>query len=233
MTGKEWNLCLHGHFYQPPRENPWLEQIELQESAAPFHDWNERIYYECYLPNAIARVLDSKGEIVGIINNFEGISFNIGPTLMSWLEEKHPETYQQIIAADYRSRELRSGHGNAISQVYNHMILPLANRRDKLTQVRWGIQDFRYRFGRDPDAMWLPETACNDESLEILAEEGIKFTILAPHQAEAIRPIPESGLAAEAKDGWQDVSSGQIDPRQPYRYFLRKDPTKSIDIFFY
>jgi alpha-amylase/alpha-mannosidase (GH57 family) len=217
-------LCLHGHFYQPPRENAWLEYVERQESASPYHDWNERIHYECYSPNSRARVYDRHGQVVGIVNNFEKISFNVGPTLMSWLETHHPETYRRIIDADRLSRMAHKGHGNAMAQVYNHMIMPLATRRDKATQVRWGIEEFRLRFGRDPEGMWLPETACNEETLEILVEEGIRFTLLEPQQAEAFRP-----LGGE----WRDCSGGQIDPKQPYRCYLRNRPDKFIDIFFY
>ncbi|MCM8775913.1 MAG: DUF3536 domain-containing protein [Candidatus Omnitrophica bacterium] len=219
-------LCLHGHFYQPHREKPWLEEIELQDSARPFHDWNEKIHYECYRPNSLARVLDERHKIVDIVNNYEKISFNFGPTLMSWLEAKHPETYREIVRADEVSRTLHRGHGNAIAQVYNHMIMPLANHRDKVTQVRWGIEEFRHRFGRDPESIWLAETGCNEDTLEVLVEAGMKFVILDPTQAEAVRP-----LAGEAN--WYDVSAQQIDPKYPYRCFLKNKPEKFIDIFFY
>lgn len=222
---KDVSICLHGHFYQPPRENPWIEEIEQQDSAAPFHDWNERIHYECYLPNSRARALDGKGKIVEIVNNFERSSFNFGPTLLSWLETKHPATYKSILLADQLSREHHRGHGNAIAQVYNHMIMPLANLRDKRTQVLWGIEDFRHRFGRDPESIWLPETACNEETLEVLVGAKIKFIILSPFQARSVRPI----------DGgdWKEVTGGHIDPRYPYRYFLKNNPALYIDIFFY
>ncbi len=222
---KELYLCIHGHFYQPPRENPWIEKIELQRSAAPFHDWNERIHHECYRPNAFARVLDDKGYIINLVNNYEGISFNFGPTLFSWLENEHPKAYHHVIHADETSRKQHGGHGNAIAQVYNHMIMPLANGRDKITQVRWGIDDFKHRFKRNPEAMWLPETACNEETLEVLVQAGMKYVILEPNQAEAIRPL----------DGneWQSVAGGTIDPKQPYRFFLTNQPEKYIDIFFY
>ena len=225
MKEKNVFLCIHGHFYQPPRENPWLEEIELQESAAPSHDWNEKIFYECYLPNAMARVLDDKGKILDIVNNYEKISFNFWPTLLSWIHAKHPVTYQHLLEADRRSRSARRGHGNAIAQVYNHMILPLAKRRDKITQVRWGIADFRFRFGRDPESVWLPETACNDETLEVLLEEKMKFVILEPHQAEAVRALDQNE--------WQDVSEGTIDPKMPYRWFSKADPSRFIDTFFF
>lgn len=222
---KDVSICLHGHFYQPPRENPWIEEIEQQDSAAPFHDWNERIHYECYLPNSRARAIDGKGKIVEIVNNFERSSFNFGPTLLSWLETKHPVTYKSIVAADKASCKFHNGHGNAIAQVYSHMIMPLANLRDKRTQVRWGMEDFRHRFGREPESIWLPETACNEATLEVLVEENIKFIILSPYQARAVRPI----------DGgeWKEVMGGHINPRHPYRCFLKNNPSRYIDIFFY
>jgi alpha-amylase/alpha-mannosidase (GH57 family) len=172
-------VCIHGHFYQPPRENPWLETVEMQDSAYPYHDWNERITAECYEPNAAARILGSKDRIQGIVNNYSKISFNFGPTLLSWMETQAPEVYQAILEADRLSQDRFSGHGSAIAQVYNHMIMPLANRRDKETQVIWGIQDFKHRFGRDPEGMWLSETAVDTETLEVLAEQEIRFTILA------------------------------------------------------
>src|SRR3954447_15961781 len=158
-------ITLHGHFYQPPRENPWLETVETQDSAHPFHDWNERITAECYSPNASARILDARDRILSIVNNYASINFNFGPTLLSWLEDHDNDTYHQIIEADRMSRERFGGHGCAIAQVYNHMILPLANARDKKTQVAWGVRDFEWRFGRKPEGMWLPETAVDIESL--------------------------------------------------------------------
>nr|MBU9889692.1 DUF3536 domain-containing protein [Candidatus Omnitrophota bacterium] len=223
--GKPVCICLHGHFYQPPRENPWIEEIEQQDSAAPFHDWNERIHYECYHPNSRARALDGRGKIVDIVNNFERTSFNFGPTLLSWLQAKHPDTYQSILDADRLSREAHHGHGSAIAQVYNHMIMPLANLRDKKTQVRWGIEDFRHRFGRFPESVWLPETAVNEETLEVLVAEKVQFIILSPYQARAVRSL-DGGA-------WEEVLGGRIDPREPYRYFLKNNPSLSIDIFFY
>jgi alpha-amylase/alpha-mannosidase (GH57 family) len=216
-------ICIHGHFYQPPRENPWLEAIELQDSAAPYHDWNERITAECYAPNTSSRILDDEHRIAKIVNNYARISFNFGPTLLSWMEKHEPETYAAILAADAESRRVYSGHGSAIAQCYNHVIMPLAQRRDKETQVIWGLRDFEHRFGRRPEGMWLPETAVDLETLDILAEHGILFTILAPHQARAVRPIGESS--------WTDVSGGRIDPSVPYRVSL---PTgRSISVFFY
>ena len=214
-------IVVHGHFYQPPRENPWLESVEVQDSAAPFHDWNERVTAECYAPNTAARRVDDGNRVLDIVNNFEKISFNIGPTLFAWLERHRPDVYAKIIAADRASVAAR-GHGNAIAQVYNHMIMPLATRRDKVTQVRWGIDDFRARFGREPEGLWLPETAVDNESLEVLAEAGVKFTVLAPHQAYQIR-----ALDAEA---WEDVSGG-IDPSRAYLW--RGPRGLSLALFFY
>ena len=184
-------ICIHGHFYQPPRENPWLEEVELQDSAHPYHDWNERITAECYAPNAASRIMGSDKKVSRMVNNYASISFNFGPTLLSWMERHAPEDYQNILAADKESQARFSGHGSAIAQVYNHMIMPLANARDERTQVLWGIRDFEYRFGRKPEGMWLAETAVNTRTLEILAEHGIRFTILAPHQAAKVRKIGE------------------------------------------
>ena len=220
-------LCIHCHFYQPPRENPWLEQIELQDSAYPYHDWNERISAECYGPNLAARILDGQQRITSIVNNYSKISFNFGPTLLSWAAEHAPETYRGLIDADRQSQERFSGHGSAIAQAYNHIIMPLANRRDKITQIRWGIDDFASRFGRNPEGMWLPETAVDIESLDLLAEAGIGYTILAPHQAKAVRPL---GSPANGND-WQDVTGSKIDPTRAYVF--RTPSGKSINIFFY
>ena len=225
MSKKPIYLTIHGHFYQPPRENPWLEAIEQQDSAYPYHDWNERINLECYNPNSASRIVDDKNRVLDIVNNYSLMSYNFGPTLMSWLETHAPLTYERIIKADVISRNNFSGHGNAIAQVYNHMIMPLANRRDKETQVKWGIRDFQYRFGRNPEGMWLAETAVDDETLEVLADNGIKFTILSPFQALKCRKIG-------SKD-WQDVSWGNIDPARPYRYFIKSNPKKYVDLFFY
>jgi len=167
-------LCVHGHFYQPPRENPWLEAIEMQDSAFPYHDWNERITAECYAPNGASRILDGEGRIAKIVNNYAAISFNFGPTLLSWIQDKVAETYRDVLDADRVSIQRFSGHGSAIAQCYNHMIMPLANSRDKFTQVHWGIADFRRRFGREPEGMWLPETAVDLESLELMSEQGVR-----------------------------------------------------------
>lgn len=225
------HICVHGHFYQPPRENPSLDVVGKQPSAEPFHDWNERILYESYRPNAFARILNSQGEVVRIVNNYEHISFNIGPTLMSWLERHDLETYQRILEADRLSCDRNFGHGNAIAQVYNHIILPLANSRDKLTQVRWGIVDFQRRFGRDPEGMWLAETAVDNATLEVLASEGVKFVVLAPTQAARCRRFGHNN----GFDDWQDVGNGSIDPTRPYRCFVPMQPNgrNYVDIFFY
>ncbi|MCM1003262.1 MAG: DUF3536 domain-containing protein [Candidatus Gastranaerophilales bacterium] len=218
-------LTVHGHFYQPPRENPWLEAIEQQDSALPFHDWNERINNECYNPNSISKIVDSNNQILNVVNNYEYMSYNFGPTLLSWMEEFAPMAYERIIKADIASRKMHSGHGNAIAQVYNHMIMPLANERDKQTQVKWGIKDFEYRFGREPEGIWLAETAVDDDTLRVLVENGIKFTILSPFQAQSIRK--------EGEENWQDVSWGNIDPARSYRYYIKSAPGKYIDLFFY
>src|SRR3989338_3833559 len=182
-------VCIHGHFYQPPRENPWTGEVDAEESAAPFHDWNERITKECYEANTKAPLLNSKGETIARINNFSKISFDIGPTLLSWLQRNDPLTYQAIIQADRESVLKRNGHGNAMAQVYNHLIMPLADRRDKITQVIWGIRDFEFHFKRKPEGMWLSEAAVDRETLEILADQGILFTVLAPHQVTRVRRI--------------------------------------------
>ncbi|HEY7544335.1 MAG TPA: DUF3536 domain-containing protein, partial [Blastocatellia bacterium] len=215
-------VCIHGHFYQPPRENAWLEEVELQDSAYPYHDWNERITAECYAPNASSRILDEKRRIVDIVNNYSKISFNFGPTLLSWMQRQAPEVLQALVEADRESRRNFSGHGSAMAQVYNHMIMPLANRRDKRTQVIWGIRDFEYRFGRKPEGMWLSETAVDMETLEVLAEQGIAFTLLAPRQASRTRRTGKK---------WGDVSGARIDPKHPY--LCRLPSGKTIALFFY
>ena len=217
-------LCIHAHFYQPPRENPWLEQIELQDSAYPFHDWNERISGECYAPNLAARILDDQQRITRIVNNYSKISFNFGPTLLSWAAEHAPDVYAGLIESDKQSQKNFSGHGSAMAQAYNHMILPLANGRDKKTQIRWGVDDFVSRFRRLPEGMWLPETAVDLESLDLMAEAGLTFAILAQHQAKAIRPVDSGG-------GWIDVTGSKIDPTRAY--LCRTSSGRSINLFFY
>lgn len=218
-------LTIHGHFYQPPRENPWLEAIELQDSALPFHDWNERINKECYNPNSVSKIVDSRNRILDVVNNYEYMSYNFGPTLLSWMEQFAPLTYERIIKADIESIPEHSGHGNALAQVYNHIIMPLANEEDKQTQVKWGIRDFEYRFGRKPEGMWLAETAVDDDTLRVLEENGIKFTILSPYQAAKFRQ--------KGDKEWTDVSWGNIDPARSYRYYIKSAPGKYIDLFFY
>lgn len=213
-------ICIHGHFYQPPRENAWLEVVETQDSARPFHDWNERINYECYAPNATARILDEQRKIKDIVNNYTNINFNMGPTLLSWLEQNDIDTYRRIIEADKIAQQRYDGHGTAIAQVYSHLIMPLANRQDKITQVIWGIQDFEQRFGRKPEGMWLAETAVDTETLEILADYGIKYTILASQQVKAWRK--------KGDNKWID---GGGDSRRPYECVLPNG--KSIALFVY
>jgi alpha-amylase/alpha-mannosidase (GH57 family) len=216
-------ICIHSHCYQPPRENPWLETIELQDSAYPYHDWNERILAECYAPNTASRILDEEQRIARIVNNYAWISFNFGPTLLSWAEANAPEAYHAVLAADRESQMRFSGHGSAMAQSYNHMILPLANTRDKRTQIVWGVEDFRYRFGRQPEGMWLAESAVDLETLDLMAECGIKFTVLSPYQARQVRH--------RTAERWADATGGHIDPKQPY--VQRLPSGRAINIFFY
>lgn len=218
-------VCLHGHFYQPPRENPWLEAVPREPSADPEHDWNRRITNECYRPNAAARLVDSRNRIIGLLNNYQWLSFNFGPTLMLWLERHEPWVIRQLVKADQESAKRLGGFGNAMAQAYHHMILPLANRRDKKTQIAWGIAEFRYRYGRNPDGMWLPETAVDHETLTLLAEAGIRFTVLAPHQAAGWRPLGGESTA------WCEVRDGSIPYGRAYRYRCGQD--KFINLFFY
>ncbi|MDD4238785.1 MAG: DUF3536 domain-containing protein [Desulfotomaculaceae bacterium] len=217
-------ICIHGHLYQPPRENPWLEDVELQHSAYPYHDWNDRITAECYEPNTVSRILSRDDWIRKIVNNYSKISFNFGPTLLSWLENKKPGVYQSIIEADRQSRQNFAGHGSALAQAYNHMIMPLACRRDKITQVIWGLKDFEYRFGRFPEGMWLPETAVDLETLDIMAEQGIRFTILAPYQARRVRPLGDGQ--------WYNLGPGGIDTTRPYQVRIPSSG-RTINVFFY
>ncbi|MFA6119176.1 MAG: DUF3536 domain-containing protein [Parachlamydiales bacterium] len=216
-------ICIHGHFYQPPRENPWLETIEQQDTAFPYHDWNERIFYECYAPNVAARIVDSNQMIIDIVNNYSKMSFNFGPTLFTWLEKNYKNIYEAIIQADKKSQAMYMGHGAAIAQCYSHMIMPLANLNDKKTQVIWGIKDFEHRFNRKPEGMWLPECAVDYQTLELFAENGIKFTILSPYQADKIKKVEEKN--------WVDVNGGKINPQFPYLCNLPSG--KKIIIFFY
>lgn len=215
-------VCIHGHFYQPPRENAWLEAVEMQESAYPAHDWNDRITRECYATNARARLLDSEGKIIRAVSNYERMSFNFGPTLLAWMKDAAPDTYRRIIESDSAAAARFEGHGSAIAQGFNHTILPLCNDRDRRTQVLWGVRDFESRFGRKPEGMWMPETAACTPTLEALAEFGIKFTIMAPRQCAAVKPLE----GAE----WHNLTEG-VDPTRAY---LCKLPSgKSIAVFFY
>ncbi|MEW5700659.1 MAG: DUF3536 domain-containing protein [Candidatus Zixiibacteriota bacterium] len=216
-------ICIHGHFYQPPRENPWLEAVETQDGAYPYHDWNERVTAECYAPNARSRILDDQQRIVKIVNNYSRISFNFGPTLLTWLERQAPTLYAAILDADRQSRRAYSGHGSALAQVYNHMIMPLATPRDRYTQALWGIRDFLHRFNRWPEGVWLPETAVDLATLDVLAELGIRFTILAAHQARRVKRIGEQK--------WRDVDSGSVDPTMPY--LVRLPSKRTIAVFIY
>jgi alpha-amylase/alpha-mannosidase (GH57 family) len=237
-------VCIHGHFYQPPRENPWLETVEVQDSAAPYHDWNDRITAECYAPNGASRITNKQNEIIRIMNNYARMSFNFGPTLLSWLADKAPRTYRMIVDADKVSAQRYSGHGSAVAQVYNHIIMPLANRRDALTQIRWGIADFESRFGRKPEGMWLAETAVNRSVLDLMAKEGIKFTILAPVQCARVRRLdppagttskpnldPVAAAAAPAEEPWNQTPTANVDPTHPY--LVKLDEGRSIAVFFY
>ena len=216
-------IAVHGHFYQPPRDNPWTGDIDPQPSAAPAHDWNERVHLEAYRPNAFARIPDKDGDGEVVVNNFERISFNVGPTLLEWMEEADPETYQAIIDADKASIE-RLGHGNAMAQAYHHTILPLSPLRDVRTQIHWGLRDFDLRFGRAAEGMWLAETAANHDVLEALIEQGVRFTVLAPDQA---------GEWREPEDEWQDCSEHGIDSRVAYKYVHRDGSGRSLAVFFY
>jgi alpha-amylase/alpha-mannosidase (GH57 family) len=229
MAASNRFVCIHGHFYQPPRENPWLETVETQESAAPYHDWNERICSECYATNGAARILNSKKLIARIVNNYARISFNFGPTLLSWLKENAPRTYRMILGGERRSRKSFGGHSSAMAQVYNHIIMPLASRRDRITQIRWGIADYEQHYGAPPEGMWLAETAADSESLELLAKHGIKFTVLAPHQCRRIRLLAEG--AGQDGASWRDTPGASVDTTRPY--LARFESGVSIAVFFY
>jgi len=229
MASTKHFICIHGHFYQPPRENPWLEAVETQDSAAPYHDWNERVCAECYAPNGAARVVNGKNQIIRIVNNYSRMSFNFGPTLMSWLSENAPRTYRMVLDGERRSRRTFKGHSSAIAQVYNHIIMPLANRRDRVTQIRWGIADYKKHYGALPEGMWLAETAADTETLELLAEHGIKFTILAPHQCKSVRSLKN---ADDGQDHpWSVPLGSSVDTTHPY--LVRFKSGRSIAVFFY
>jgi alpha-amylase/alpha-mannosidase (GH57 family) len=213
---------VHGHFYQPPREDPWTAHVPVESNAFPFHDWNECITVECYRPNAVARILEHDATPGLIVNNYAQISFNFGATLLEWLAEEAHDVYEAILQADRASVVRFGGHGCALAQGYAHAILPLANDRDRRTQVVWGIRDFEHRFGRTPEGFWLPETAVDTPTLETLAEQGIAFTVLAPRQALRVR---------HPGDAWRDVDEHSIDTTRPYRVNLPSG--RSIAVFFY
>ena len=218
-------LIAHGHFYQPPRENPWTGSIGWQAGARPFENWNERIHAESYRPNAFARVLDPYGRVERVVNNYSLINFNFGPTLAAWLERSHPETYARILAADRESTASRGGHGNAIAQGHHHAILPLCNERDLRTEIRWGLADFRRRFRREPESLWLPETACDDRTLGALIDAGLAYVILSPFQAARVRPV--------GAQVWESIVGDSVDTSRPYRYYHRDGSGRSLAIFFY
>jgi alpha-amylase/alpha-mannosidase (GH57 family) len=224
MAASKRFVCIHGHFYQPPRENPWLETVETEDSAAPYHDWNERICAECYATNGAARIVNNKNQIQRIVNNYARISFDFGPTLLSWLKEYAPRTYRMILDGERRSRKSYGGHSSAMAQVYNHMILPLASTRDRITQIHWGIADYEHHYGAPPEGMWLAETAADTETLELLAQHGIKFALLAPHQCRHIRPLKEGA-------NWTDTPNATVDTTRPY--LVRFDSGVSMAVFFY
>src|SRR5262245_33366322 len=214
-------LVVHGHFYQPPRENPWTDHVSREPSAAPFHDWNARIHAECYRANAFARIHDGGGRIEAIVSNYERLSFNFGPTLFRWLGWADPRAAARIRAADTEQRR-RLGHGGAMAQAYAHPIVPLLTPADRRTQLLWGLADFRRRFGREADGLWLPETAVSASTLEALIEIGVKFTILAPEQIAAVR--------ATSHDAWTPVDRDSLDTGRAYFWRHRDGSGRRIAI---
>jgi alpha-amylase/alpha-mannosidase (GH57 family) len=216
-------VCVHGHFYQPPRENPWTEEIDPQPSAAPFHDWNEGIHGECCRAKAAAPILDAAGRTARVSNNYGYFSFNFGPTLLSWMDRHDPQFVAELVQADREARQRYGGHGPAMAQAWGHPIMPLCDERDRTTQTLWGLQEFSFRFGRQSEGFWLPETAVDSATLETLSLNGVRFVVLAPHQAEAVQYADE--------EEWHDVSDGSIDTRRAYRAELPSG--RSIDLFFY
>lgn len=216
------SLCIHGHFYQPPREDPWLDEILPEGSAAPFLHWNERIVRESYSPLSCARRMDEQGRIEELVNCYEWMSFNVGPTLLGWLKRNVPKTYERIREADRASLE-RLGHGNAMAQIQHHVIMPLAKERDKRAEVAWAVSDFQAHFGRDPEGMWLSEAAVDTPTLEVLAEAGVRFTVLAPSQARAV--------AGPGEEAFREVGEGDVDIREPHRVDLPSG--RSMAVFFY
>ncbi len=213
-------LIIHGHFYQPPREHPWTEKIPEQPTAKPFHNWNDRIHKECYEANTNSPYLKGDGTVLKRFNNYEYISFNFGPTLLNWMKTYHPKDFAAIIQGDKNSIK-RTGHGNAIAQAYNHTILPLATKQDKECQILWGIEHFTNTFGRAPESMWLPETAINEETIDLLLESGISYVILSPWQAKSY--IQEDGTSIL-------LNGGAIPSFEPYEIEGSKG---SISAMFY
>lgn len=230
-------LTIHGHFYQPPRENPWTGKIEIQKSAAPSHDWNDRILKECYDPNTHSRLLTPQGKIEDQVNNYEYMNFNIGPTLLNWMRYEHPQTYDRIIEADKKSCLRLEGHGNALSQVYNHIIMPLASPHDRKTQIEWGLRDFEFHFGRKSESIWLAETAINMDVVVDLIQAGVKYVIMAPTQFEASRPLVDADPYKNEGE-WVHQGPHEMDTHRPYRIYPRDFNGKPIcegylDAFFY
>ncbi len=217
------DLIIHGHFYQPPREDPWTDEVPREASAAPFHDWNERILAECYRPNAFARLF-AGDRILGVANNYEALSFNFGATLSAWLERHDPTILARVAAADRRSTQARQGHGNAIAQAFHHTILPLADPLDRATHIRWGLAEFRHLYGREAEAMWLPETAADNATLGDLIDHGMSYAILAPRQAARVRP---------PGGAWRGAGRGLVDSSRPYRYLHRDGSGRALAIYFY
>jgi alpha-amylase/alpha-mannosidase (GH57 family) len=201
-------LVIHGHFYQPPRENPWTDEVSREPSALPYHDWNERILSECYRANAFARVYGAGGRLQTLVNNYSHLSFNVGPTLARWIDKVDPTTSQRLRAGDEDQRKAL-GAGGALAQVWGHPIAPLCSPRDRRTQIRWGLDDFEHRFGRKADGIWLPETAADPATLESLIEAGLSYTILAPEQIGAVRP---------PGGAWKTVTRDTVDTGRAYRF---------------
>ncbi|MBU2529476.1 MAG: DUF3536 domain-containing protein [Elusimicrobia bacterium] len=222
-------ISIHAHFYQPPRENPWTNEVDFQPSAYPFDNWNQRIARECYIPNLYAKIKDANNQVLEVVNNYEIFNFNFGPTLLSWLEKDYPYYYKKIVASVKKLHQ-EKGDLNAIAQIYNHIIMPLASFNDQLTQLIWGIEDFKYRFGFEPESVWLPETAVSRDTLKLLIDHKIKYIILSPHQAEKVKMLDSKK--------WIDVSKGNIDPKKPYWWHDKDENGINIDdrkiaVFFY
>ena len=206
-------VVIHGHFYQPPRENPWTGEVDAEPSAAPDHDWNVRVARETYEPLVSVAIEDGGKQIT--VPAYEYLSFDFGPTLLDWMEREAREIYDVVIRADRASVE-RLGAGNALAMPYHHIILPLASRRDKETEVRWGIDDFKRRFGRDPVGFWLPETAVDRESLDVIAAAGIAFTVLAPHQvSRAPQHGPQRSSSTAADRSRSSPTTGACHTKSP------------------